>query len=199
MVYESIRGLWIWSFKLLNVPFEPVGDERLGGEATPQKIRKAYRRLAIRYHPDKNPSQEAAERFNEITKAYDLLSAARRGSPGPDAINVLLIVKVQSMLFRRFPEDLKPYKYAGYPYLLSALRVEGGTSITPEHFVLLEAGTTLVFYTCLCSHLNATELLRESGGHVLAELLSRCVSIVSEYTEPWLVYRSDPVGLQPRL
>ena len=160
-----------------------LGLSTNGGEATPQKIRKAYRRLAIRYHPDKNPSQEAAERFNEITKAYDLLSAARRGSPGPDAINVLLIVKVQSMLFRRFPEDLKPYKYAGYPYLLSALRVEGGTSITPEHFVLLEAGTTLVFYTCLCSHLNATELLRESGGHVLAELLSRCVSIVSEYTE----------------
>ena len=136
-----------------------------GAAATPQKIRKAYRRLAIRYHPDKNPSQEAAEKFHEITTAYELLSAARRGTPGPDAVHVLLIVKVQSMLFKRFPDALKPYKYAGYPYLLSALRVEGGTSITPEHFVLLEAGATLVFYTCLCSHLNASELLRESGGH----------------------------------
>ena len=71
-----------------------------GAAATPQKIRKAYRRLAIRYHPDKNPSQEAAERFYEITTAYELLSAARRGTPGPDAVHVLLIVKVQSMLFR---------------------------------------------------------------------------------------------------
>ena len=43
--------------------------------ATPQEIKRAYRRLAKRYHPDKNPGQEksAERRFRLITIAYETL------------------------------------------------------------------------------------------------------------------------------
>ncbi|KAH6923721.1 hypothetical protein HPB50_005656 [Hyalomma asiaticum] len=41
--------------------------------ATEEDIKKAYRRLALRYHPDKNKSPGAAERFKEITGAYTVL------------------------------------------------------------------------------------------------------------------------------
>ena len=38
-------------------------------------IRKTYRKLARRYHPDVNPGDKAAEdRFKEISRAYDVLS-----------------------------------------------------------------------------------------------------------------------------
>lgn len=37
-------------------------------------IKKAYRRLAVQYHPDKNKSKEAESKFKEISKAYEVLS-----------------------------------------------------------------------------------------------------------------------------
>lgn len=43
--------------------------------ATLDEIKKAYRKLALEYHPDRNKSKEAEEKFKEITKAYEVLSS----------------------------------------------------------------------------------------------------------------------------
>ena len=52
--------------------YEVLGVSR---EATQDDIKKAYRRLAHQYHPDKNPGdKEAEERFKEIGEAYEILS-----------------------------------------------------------------------------------------------------------------------------
>jgi len=46
----------------------------VGPEATPEEIKRAYRRLALRWHPDRNPGDpEAEERFKEIAEAYSVL------------------------------------------------------------------------------------------------------------------------------
>ena len=42
--------------------------------ATPEVIKTSYRRKANQYHPDKNPSLDAASRFREIQEAYEVLS-----------------------------------------------------------------------------------------------------------------------------
>lgn len=69
-------------YEILNIPRNASEDE----------IKKSYRKLAMKYHPDRNPNNKEAEnKFKEIQKAYDILSnptqKARYDQAGFDGID----------------------------------------------------------------------------------------------------------------
>lgn len=55
--------------------YEVLGLDR---DASQDEIRKAYRRLARKYHPDVNKAEDASEKFKEAKEAYDTLSDANK-------------------------------------------------------------------------------------------------------------------------
>ncbi|MCA1819271.1 MAG: DnaJ domain-containing protein, partial [Halobacteriales archaeon] len=53
--------------------YEVLGIPR---DAAPDAIKKAYRKLAVQLHPDRNKAPDAEDKFKELSEAYAVLSDA---------------------------------------------------------------------------------------------------------------------------
>ena len=63
--------------------------------------------------------------FEKVNSAYEFLcSRSAKNSDQPDANNIVLILRTQSILFCRYSQELHPYKYAGYPMLIKTIQME---------------------------------------------------------------------------
>ena len=52
--------------------YDVLGVTKSAGK---DELKKAYRKLAMKYHPDRNPDDaQAAEKFKELSEAYEILS-----------------------------------------------------------------------------------------------------------------------------
>ena len=56
----------------LTDPYATLGIPR---DATARQVRDAYRRLAMRYHPDRHPDEQTSERMQRVNEAWHILSS----------------------------------------------------------------------------------------------------------------------------
>jgi molecular chaperone DnaJ len=87
--------------------YDVLGVQRT---CTLEDLKRVYRKLALEYHPDRNPgNQEAEERFKEVNEAYSVLSDPQRREQydmyGHAAPSGVLRARVR---FRRVPRPVPP-------------------------------------------------------------------------------------------
>lgn len=70
--------LYLYSYTFAAVKKDYYELLEVPRTATDREIKKAFRKLAIKYHPDKNKSPDAEEQFRRVAEAYDVLSDSEK-------------------------------------------------------------------------------------------------------------------------
>ncbi|TNN08971.1 DnaJ subfamily C member 13 isoform 1 [Schistosoma japonicum] len=121
-----------WRDELQKKPVNMSYDEALGElgldasllNASNEEsfIRRAYYQMSMKYHPDKNPN--GREKFQSIKKAYQFLCNRSKLSRGPNRLHIQLMLRAQSIVYKRYRSLLVSEKYAGYPMLVATIVAE---------------------------------------------------------------------------
>lgn len=151
---------------------------QLGERFDNKELRKAYKALARQYHPDKNPN--GREMFEKIHVAYELLSSIELQVTETDMSNVVLLMKTQNIIYRRFASSVSDQKYPAYKLLIAVVTVPEvdvvATGVVAE---VLHEGALLMFYTCSISPLNAKEFVKAGAVEKLYEILRYALQAVA--------------------
>ncbi|KRX97099.1 DnaJ -like protein subfamily C member 13, partial [Trichinella pseudospiralis] len=140
-------------------------------------VRKAYYKLAQKYHPDKNP--HGREQFEKLNCAYELLVSSQRDLSNTDSSvqRIALCMRAQSLAFQIHSPIFAQYKYSGYQLLIQIIQMESDDeALFSKDGSLLITATELCYRTVECAPLNVEQLRRDNG---LEHLLKLCYSVVS--------------------
>lgn len=152
------------SYKLAMSTMEGLIEEGY----TVDKLKKAYRRLAIKYHPDKNPEGRVV--FDKVQIAFQFLAKQLEETQVASNQGLGLVLDAHAILYTRYAEVLSPYKYAGYHMLVDQLKTKENI-LTAERAPILSKSLLVAFVTARVSPVNGQEFCKnEALTHLEAVL-----------------------------
>jgi curved DNA-binding protein len=116
IIHKLSRLLYLvlWDFAMAKDYYEILGVPR---NASDEEIKRAYRKLAMQYHPDRNPGREkwANEKFKEINEAYAVLGDPQKRKEYDRFGTVGAVGDIFSSPFTRstFEETIRDFSGAG--------------------------------------------------------------------------------------
>jgi Ca-activated chloride channel family protein len=116
----------------MDITFNPYAMLGVSRNATPDDIKRAYRKLAQRLHPDKNPYEAADKQFRDVSRAYELLSdnvQRRRYDDASSQADNDRYFTLRTMLSKR---AVAPIDEAQVLYMLAEIAAPPGTQTDTE-------------------------------------------------------------------
>ena len=141
--------------------------------ATPEEIRKAYRKLALKWHPDKNPSNHelASAKFKQISEAYEILSDIKKKKDYDQNCDLQKFNQSSTQIYRPFANS-------------SAFSFRDPNEVFREFFESLEAHGEKVGPLELLSGLQMLESLTQNTPQCLNDMNDKRISSIYSKSDP---------------
>ena len=141
--------------------------------ATPEEIRKAYRKLALKWHPDKNPSNYdlASEKFKQISEAYEILADIKKRKEYDQNYDLSKFNQSSTQIYRPFTCS-------------SAYSFRDPNEVFREFFESLEAHGEKIGPLELLSGLQMLESLSQNTPECLNDMNDKRISSIYSKSDP---------------
>ena len=110
-------------------PYSILGVSR---QDNPETIKKAYRKLALKYHPDKNKTQEATQKFTDINNAYESITKPQNqiSQNGSCGLDIFEMFRNQSNIFNSsFHSQFNPINNSNVKSIHKSIHIVNGQMI----------------------------------------------------------------------